>query len=213
MGEPQSTAQNTVASGIGGSIYTQNNHLLYAGVQSSTNSYTSNASPNNVAAVFDIWATTLPDNVTQLRIPQTAGYVLQYTRDISSGYAYITYPLTNNSNDVYSFWRYNKTYSYSDTGYISGSACGVRRFFETAYPLSNTINGDGTHTVKFGVPFGSPGFQYHSFVVMVTRDCSNLGYQCYENVFERVDISSGSMLYMMNWGVMFLLMAALFMLF
>lgn len=201
-----SSVNDTIATFIGAeSRYVGQNQTTYAGIKATTNGYSnvptnSNDTTLNSAAVYEIFATTQTDNVTFTdRIPFLQGYVSNYGRDTSAGIGYITYPVSSNRLDSYSYWRYNGTYDFSRTGFISGSPCGVRLFMEPAYPTKTTDNNDNTRTVEFSVPFNEPGFQYHSFVVIVSRDCSSLGYQCFDGVFERVDISGSSSILAFSW--------------
>jgi len=214
------SVNDTVSTFIGAeNRYVGQNQTTFAGLKATRNGYNnvpanSNDTIKNSAAVYDILATSAADNVTfATRIPFVQLFVTNYGRDTGAGIGYITFPLSTNPLDSYSYWRYNGTYNFDNTGYISGSACGVRLFMEPAYPVKTTNNNDRTRTVEFSVPFNEPGFQYHSFVVIISRDCSSLGYDCFDGLFQRVDISGSGSMITFSWIAVVFFAAFLMMLF
>eukprot|EP01088_Endostelium_zonatum_P021480 TRINITY_DN8504_c0_g1_i1.p1 TRINITY_DN8504_c0_g1~~TRINITY_DN8504_c0_g1_i1.p1 ORF type:complete len:300 (-),score=30.20 TRINITY_DN8504_c0_g1_i1:52-951(-) len=214
------SANDTVASFIGAeALYVRGNQSAYAAIRATSTGHNnvpanSNNTILNSAAIFDIYSTIFSDNVTFTeRIPFLYASVTNYGRNTDAGIGYITYPVSTNPLDSYSYWRYNGTYNYDQTGYISATACGARLFMEPAYPTSTRNNNDGTRTVEFAVPFNEPGFQYHSFVVIVSRNCASLGYDCFDGVFQRVDISGSVSIITPSWVAVLFFAAFLMLLF
>jgi len=199
--------------------YTANSYVseLWAGVTNLGDSnvsiaiqaFTSFTTNTQYAAKFDIVVR------SDVSIDQANGYTtrvpspgsISYTKDTGNNQAAITFTLTGNPNDVYSYWRYNTTYNSTQTGYVSSTACGVRQFMEPAYPIEVEVS-SAQIRATFEVEFGAAGFEYNSFIVMVTRNCTAQAYQCYEAVYQRMDINTASLLSLsLSSSLMFILLA------
>jgi len=132
------------------------------------------------------------------RVPSAQSVSFAASEDKNEAYVY--YVPTGNSLDSYSYWRYNTTYNQEQTGFVFGTACGVREFMEPAYPKSEEDQGSKIK-VTFEVLFNQTNFEKNSFIVMVSRNCSSLGYECYEAVYDRVDVTGDSAASFLSWSI------------
>jgi len=195
--------QNTIVSEFWWDLGINPTTKGYSGVQATIQSL---FTTRNYASKFDLTMTVLATNAQYgylARMP-IVGSDISFTKDTDLNEAYVTWTPTGNSLDYYSFYRYNSSYDYSTTGYVSGTACGIKEFMELAYASTVVTNSDGTMTATFDVEFDAAGFYQNSFAVVVTRNCTSLGIQCYEAVYYRVDVNSSNVLSMMSWTMLLL---------
>jgi len=181
---------------------------VYAGVQAATNG---TGTTQDYAVKFDIVATSILSNASNgysARVPQTLNAQISFEKDISDDTATITFATTGNPLDSYLYYRYNSTLNFNTDGYVTGTACGVREFMEVAYPVTVTTSGN-TIIATFTVEYQMTGFTQNSFIIIASRNCTSLGYECYENVYLRVDVSEGRMLRGLGWGMLMLAVLSL----
>jgi len=162
---------------------------LYAGVQSVVQSVT-----RNYAAKVDIVARSPGDDAGYLlRVPQV-GSEISFQKDLDAQTATLFFQPTGNARDIYSYWRYNLTWDFDTDRFVSATACGIREFMEPAYPSSVTTLTDGRIQAIFHVDFNEEGFEVNYLGVIASRDCTDLGIDCYEATYYLVHVSPASLL-------------------